>query len=420
MYPRKTLDIGWSDLAFSALACFRPGRRRDAAARVEAYWGSGSDDALATLSVRTAFDLLLGTLALPRGSEVLVSAVTIRDMVRIVEHHGLVAVPVDLDMDTLTVRRDALERAAGPKTRAILVAHLFGSRMPLDEVADFAGERGLLLFEDCAQAFAGDGYRGHPASTAVFFSFGPIKTRTALGGALTHVRDRDLLRRMRSAHDAWPVQTRSWFLRRTLKYAGIALALNPTGMRVVDGLARAAGTTHDDVLGRAVRGFAGASFFRRIRQQPSYPLLALLHRRLRTLGSGAYAARAQRGRLAAALLDGVHRPGVRAADHTHWVFPICPSDPDGLMRDLWRAGFDATRGASSLAPVAPAATRPGIDAPNARSAMRDVLYLPVHAGVPESELRRLCGIVVTHERTHAAHRAAARIRSAPSMGGSRA
>ena len=53
------------------------------------------------LSVRTALDLLLEAWALPRGSEVLMSAVTIPDMVAIVRHHGLVPVPVDLDMRRL-------------------------------------------------------------------------------------------------------------------------------------------------------------------------------------------------------------------------------------------------------------------------------------------------------------------------------
>ena len=45
---------------------------------------------MATLSVRSGLDLMLQALALPRGSEVLMSAVTIADMAAVVAAHGLV------------------------------------------------------------------------------------------------------------------------------------------------------------------------------------------------------------------------------------------------------------------------------------------------------------------------------------------
>ena len=55
--------------------------------------------------------------------------------------------------------------------------------MPLQPFAEKAQEHGLLLWEDCAQAFDGR-YAGHPEADAVMFSFGPIKTATALGGVI--------------------------------------------------------------------------------------------------------------------------------------------------------------------------------------------------------------------------------------------
>ena len=59
----------------------------------------------------TGFDLLLQTLRLPAGSEVLCSAITIPDMIHVLRHHNLVPVPVDVDFETLAVDGDALERA---------------------------------------------------------------------------------------------------------------------------------------------------------------------------------------------------------------------------------------------------------------------------------------------------------------------
>src|SRR5438876_3258754 len=84
------------------------------------------------------------SLALPAGSEVLVSAITIPDMVRIIEAHGLVPVPVDLDPDTLSVDQESLDRAVTPKTRAVLIAHLFGTRQPMEPILKVARQHGLF------------------------------------------------------------------------------------------------------------------------------------------------------------------------------------------------------------------------------------------------------------------------------------
>src|SRR5215207_2374437 len=76
-------------------------------------------------------------------------------MVRIISEHGLRAVPVDIDPETLAPLPCMLQAALTPRTRIVLVAHLFGGRMDLGVVAKFARERGLFLVEDCAQAFQG-------------------------------------------------------------------------------------------------------------------------------------------------------------------------------------------------------------------------------------------------------------------------
>jgi perosamine synthetase len=363
---------------------------------VEARW-SPAADALACLSVRSGFDALLRALAFPPGSEILVSALTIRDMPRIIEAHGLVPVPVDLDMATLALAPGALERAAGPRTRAILVAHLFGSRMPLEGVLAFAGPRGLVVLEDCAQADAGGGYRGHPGSDVAMFSFGPIKLNTALGGGILRVRDRALLERLRLLQAGYPVQGRWQFLRRLGKFGALKVLTIPAALGLFAAACRALGRTHDEVAGAAVRGFPGPGLLAKIRRQPSYPLLALLARRLRNVDPGSVERRAARARAAGALLPGIERPGARAPVHGHWVFPIQSAAPDALMRRLWARGFDATRGASSLDVVGPPADRPELAAAQAGRVMRQVLYLPVYPGVSDADLTRLARAVLEFE-----------------------
>ena len=394
MIPRGRIDIGWGDLAAAAVGGLTPGSRHAAAARVEELWSPGGD-AFACLSVRSGLDLLLTALDYPPGSEVLVSAVTIRDMIRVVEGHGLVAVPVDLDMETLSVPRAALERALTPKTRAVLVAHLFGSRMPLDAVAEFAREKGLLLIEDCAQSFTGLDYRGHAASDVSMFSFGPIKTCTALGGALFRIKDRALRATMGEKQAALPVQGRGAFLRRVWRFFLLRLALLRGPYTLLCALCRLRGEDHDVRISHAVRGFSGPDFFANIRRQPGYPLLSLLHRRLSRFDPEPIAARRAAAERLIAHAPAVERPGRSAASHSYWTFPVLSDSPDDLVRRLWRHGFDATRGTWSLYGVPAPAGRP--EPAQAAAAMSRIVYVPIHPSVAPAELKRLAAALVEHE-----------------------
>ncbi len=165
MFPRKTLDLSWGDLAAGLKGCATARSIERATEAVETRWYP--EQTLATLSVRTGFDLLLRVLELPRGSHVLVSAVTIPHMIRIIKHHGLVPVPVDLDMNTLEVCPDALAKAVTPQARMLLVAHIFGSRVPMAPLVEFARSHDLILVEDCAQAWGGGEWRGRAAAESM-------------------------------------------------------------------------------------------------------------------------------------------------------------------------------------------------------------------------------------------------------------
>jgi dTDP-4-amino-4,6-dideoxygalactose transaminase len=391
MRARKRLDIGWRDLAFGIAMGLRGGEREALQRRLEGWWAPGGGG-VAALSVRSGFDLLLQCLALPPESEVLVSAITIADMVEIIERHGLRAVPVDVEPASCAIVAGALEEAVTPRSRAILVSHLFGGRGPLAEAAAVARRHGLLLLEDCAQAFAADGYRGDPASDVAMFSFGPIKTATALGGAMLTFRDPALAEAVRQRQRGLPLQPRGQFVKRVLKFSALkALGWHLPYWIFVRGCALF-GLRHDRVVGNALRGFAGGDLLRKIRHQPSFALLALLERRLRRYSRRDLQARIEAAQLVSSSLPGIAVMGARAALHTHWVFPILAPHPERLVEHLWGAGFDATRGASNLYVVpAPAGAR---DAQQARRAMNQVLFLPVDSGAPPAELRRLAAAVI--------------------------
>jgi len=389
MYARKRLDIGWRDLAHGMRACAFSWDEGPVRERVE-RWFSPHEDAIACLSVRSGLDLFLEAAALPPGSEVLMSALTIPDMWKIVERHGLVPVPVDLDPGTLAPKPEAWLSAASERTRAVLVAHLFGARVALEPIARIARERGWILLEDCAQSFTGDTQRGNPLADVSMFSFGPIKTATALTGGVLVVRDRQLLGRMRAQQAAQPLQGRRAYFTRILKYSGLAALTKWPCYAIFVRACRLLDKDHDLVIQGSVRGFAGGDFFAKIRHRPNAALLSLLARRLESTDSWRVDGRVARARrLTSHLPGGLTIPGAKAPFHSFWVFTVLADDPDRIVRVLRAAGFDATRAASLRSVPAPTSapsvttSRAVAEPREAQRILARTVYLPVYPEMPE-------------------------------------
>jgi dTDP-4-amino-4,6-dideoxygalactose transaminase len=381
-------DISFADLVFALRACLRA-PDPEAEQRVLAAW-AGGDSGLASLSVRSAFDLALEALAFEPGDEVAVSAITHPDMVRVLEAHGLVALPVDVDPDTLTPRADLFERLIGPRTRALLVAHLFGARADLEPLAEVSRRHGLLLIEDCAQSFRGPDDAGSPLADISLFSFGAIKTATALGGALVRVKDPALLARMRRLHDQRPAQKRREYGARVLKFIGLVALARPRPYWLFERGVRLARKDFDSFLANTVKGFPGPALLSRIRRRPSAALLALVERRLRLFEPSRLERRARLGeRVAARLPKSLFHPGHAALDRTHWVFPVVSSDRVDVTTSLRRSGFDAATATSSLAAIPAPADRPELAPQSADRIMSDILFLPLYPELEEAELDEL-------------------------------
>lgn len=388
MRARRRLDIGWLDLAYAIARCFRAGDSGAARRAIEARASPGSK-AIACLSVRTALDLFLAARALPRGSEVLCTAYNIPDMTAILDYHGLVPVPIDFALEDGYPAPEDFERACTPRTRALLVAHLFGARVPMDAIHRWARPRGLEVWEDCAQAFEGRSAWGHPDSDLALFSFGPIKTATALGGAVAIVRSADALAAMRAAEERYPVQLRGAYLGRCLKYALLKGLSHPLPYTLFVGGARLFGVDYDRALQSTLRSFAGEDLFTALRRRPSGPLLALLRRRLDQECGAAVRGRTALGREVTACLPAAMAvAGAHQRRHSFWVYPLLVDEPATVVAALRAAGFDATTRATLRAIPPPL----GSSHPPATRLARDaerVVYLPWDNALPSRVRARL-------------------------------
>ena len=160
--------------------------------------GSGSD----------ALRLVLGALGIGPGDEVLTSAFSFVASATAVLQVGARPVFADVDPDTLALDPDRAAAALTPRTRAIVMVHLYGLAAHVPAFERLAADRGLFLVEDAAQAF-GASVDGRPVGgfgTAAAFSFYPTKPLGAYGDAgMITTRDAELaatLRRHRNHGEA--------------------------------------------------------------------------------------------------------------------------------------------------------------------------------------------------------------------------
>lgn len=397
MIPRKRLDIGWRDLLFGMSQCLR--RDRSTARRAACREGDGDpDEALFFLSLRSGFDACLQAARFPRGSHILVSAITIPDILEIIRSHGLVPVPVDLDPRTLEPDPDSLRSGLRPGTVALLATHLFGARIPMEPLVSFARTHGLVLFEDCAQAHWGDGFKGHPESDVRMFSFGPIKYNTALGGGLLYVADPVFRERIRRLHRSYPVQAKGWFFLRLAKYGVVLLLNRPGPYTLLCAACRLLGWSHDSVGYRATRGFRGLELLRKIRRQPCGALLRLLSRRLRSNALEPRGCRQEALAFHRSVPD-ICYPG-RRAEHSYWLFAVRVGNAPDLCRRLWDAGLDAHLWPPSLCVVEPDRNLPDQVPTSAMALAPQLLFLPVYTQVGRVRLAHLSRIVRQRARLH--------------------
>jgi perosamine synthetase len=157
-------------------------------------------DVIACSSGTAALHLALLALGLVPGDEVLVPAFTWPSTAHVIVQSGLVPVFVDVDSDTLCVTADAMRRAVGPRTRAMLPVHLFGATAPMRELLDLAATHGLRIVEDAACSIGSRVNTGDWSGTVGdigCFSLHPRKTITTGEGGLLATRDAKLAARLR-------------------------------------------------------------------------------------------------------------------------------------------------------------------------------------------------------------------------------
>ncbi len=389
VYPRIELDIAITDLWWGLMNSFQSSTREQLTTQIQSYWDT-SKEILITLSVRTSFDLLLQALQLPVGSEIIMSAMNIGHMEEIVRQHHCVPVVVDIDLDTLAPSAANLETAISSQSRIFVIAHLFGAIAPIEPYVEICQRHHILLVEDCAQAFDGLRYIGHPDADINLFSFGAIKSCTALGGSVTLVKDRCLAQKIMAIEKTYTEKSEFWFVQRLLKYLCLKVLSHPIAFGFLIASLNIFQIDVNKFISSLTRGFKQGDIQQQVRYRPPRAMLSLLQYRLEHLNTAHYQRREQVAKSFLALLNNSDTLSIDFANHTfrhsYWLVAVLTENREIIMERLRRSGFDSTTGTTSLKSL-------DENAKFATKLINSVLYLPVYASMPERELMDLAQLI---------------------------
>ena len=167
-------------------------------AAIAEYCGTGH--AVACANGTDALFLIMASLGIGKGDEVITTPFTFWATVECIVHVGATPVFVDIEPGTYNMDVAQVEAAITPRTKAVLPVHIFGQVVDMDPLLEIAERHDLVVIEDACQAI-GATYKGKRAGSlahAAAFSFFPSKNLGCAGdGGIITTDDAQLAARAR-------------------------------------------------------------------------------------------------------------------------------------------------------------------------------------------------------------------------------
>lgn len=193
----------------------------------------GRKHGIAVCNGTAAIDAVVEALGIGPGDEVIMPTFTIISCIAQIVRNG--GKPVLVDSDPITWNMDVtqIEAKITPRTKAIMIVHIFGLPVDVDPVLDIAKRHGLKVIEDAAEMH-GQTYKGKPCGSfgdISTFSFYPNKHITTGEGGMILTDDDELAEICRSLRNLcfqpnkrFVHERLGWNLRMTNMQAALGLA----------------------------------------------------------------------------------------------------------------------------------------------------------------------------------------------------
>ena len=188
-YLCECIDTGW----ISSEGPFVKEFEQKMSAAVNRRYG------IAVSNGTAALEVAVQALGIGEDDEVIMPSFTIISCAAAVTKLGAVPVLVDSDIHTWNMKVDEIETKITPKTKAIMIVHLYGLPVEVDKVLALAKRYNLKVIEDAAEMH-GQTYRGRPCRSfgdISTFSFYPNKHITTGEGGMVVMDDEKLAERCR-------------------------------------------------------------------------------------------------------------------------------------------------------------------------------------------------------------------------------
>lgn len=157
----------------------------------------GVENATTVSNGTVALHLALETLRVGPGDEVIVPTLTYIASVNAIAMVGAIPVFVDSFEGTWNINFNQIKDKISPKTKAVIVVHLYGLPCEMNEIVQVCKENNLFLIEDAAEAF-GSKYNNQHVGTfgdISTFSFFGNKTITTGEGGMVVSNSRDIIQK---------------------------------------------------------------------------------------------------------------------------------------------------------------------------------------------------------------------------------
>jgi perosamine synthetase len=157
---------------------------------------AGTRYAVATNSGTAALHVALMASGIGQGDEVITTSFSFIATASCCLFCGAVPVFVDIDDETFNLAPRLIEEKITPKTRAVIIVHLYGQPCDMDEILAICKKHNLVLIEDACQAHGAE-YGGHKVGSFGIgcFSFYPTKNMTTGEGGIITTNDEEVARR---------------------------------------------------------------------------------------------------------------------------------------------------------------------------------------------------------------------------------
>ncbi len=312
----------------------------------------GVDYAVAVANGTAALDLILKAYGVGEDDEVITTPFSFIATANAILYQGAKPVFADIDPETYNLNPELVQELITPKTRAIIVVHLYGHPADMKPLREIAEDHHLVLIEDAAQAH-GALYTGRKVGTlgdAAAFSFYATKNMTTGEGGMVVTNDRRVAEKVRMLRDHGQAE----------KYLHVELGYN---LRMTS-IAAAIGRVQLRKLER----------LNEARRRNARMLTSMLSR-------------------VSGIVTPVEKPWALHVYHQYVVritrdFPL---SRDEVARRLRELGVGVAIHYPRAIPDQPLYRKLGIDCPKgcpeARKAAREVLSLPVHPCLTEDQVR---------------------------------